>query len=138
MLAMTPTNEATFDAYVSPSIIMMCSSGSEAILRLLETTKLGGAVVVAAYHTDLGSAVERNSGYFSRPWEWAAIRTNTPWLVQFHSVNDRAVPVEEARFVAQQTHSEYVEMQDKGHFCIRKFPGALNLGSATVKTSPRH
>ena len=95
--------------------------------RLLETTKVAGAVVVAAYHTDLGDRAERNSGYFGRPWDWEKIRSNTPWLVQYQSTDDHCVPVEEARFVAEQTQNDYREFSGRGHFTQNKFPELLEM-----------
>ena len=42
-------------------------------------------VLVAAYYSDLESEHEAASGYFSRPWDWEAMRSNVNWVVQFHS-----------------------------------------------------
>lgn len=46
------------------------SSGAVAALRILETTKVLGVALVAAYHTDLGDETEKESGYFDAPWQW--------------------------------------------------------------------
>ncbi len=54
----------------------------------LETRKVRGAIIVSAYHSDLGDRQERESGYFSRPWLWDAIAANAGFLVQYHSVDD--------------------------------------------------
>ena len=48
------------------TIIIGHSSGAEAVMRLLETNKLLGAVLVSACHTDLGAASETISGYYNR------------------------------------------------------------------------
>ena len=51
-----------------------------AAMRLVEDNKVLGLVLVAAYDDDLGDELERNSGYFSRPWDWARIRTNAGFI----------------------------------------------------------
>ena len=93
------------------------SSGAAAALRLLETTRLAGAVLVAACHSDLGDPGERESGYFDRPWDWAAIRRHaTHFLVQLHGADDPFVPVEEGRAVSRWLQSEYHESPTAGHY----------------------
>jgi uncharacterized protein len=91
------------------------SSGAVAILRYLETHKIKGAVIVAGCHTDLGDEKEKASHYFDTPWNWEAIRKNADWIIQFASISDPFIPIEEARFIHEKTHSAYHEM-DKGHF----------------------
>jgi pimeloyl-ACP methyl ester carboxylesterase len=67
----------------SGTVVVGHSSGAEAAMRLAETTKLRAIVLVSACHTDLGIESERASGYYSRPWLWDAIRSNTAHIVQF-------------------------------------------------------
>ena len=69
----------------SDTILVGHSSGAEAGMRLAETVKLAGLVLVSACHTDLGDAGERAAGYYSRPWRWADIRANCGFIAQFHS-----------------------------------------------------
>jgi hypothetical protein len=45
---------------------------------------------------------------------WDAMRENTEWIVQFHPL----IPVEKERFVAEKLKSEYIELQDTGHFIV--------------------
>ena len=47
---------------------IVCFVGAEAGMRLLETTRVLGLVLVSACHTDLGVESEREAGYYSRPW----------------------------------------------------------------------
>eukprot|EP00672_Neobodo_designis_P017828 CAMPEP_0174841720 /NCGR_PEP_ID=MMETSP1114-20130205/9492_1 /TAXON_ID=312471 /ORGANISM="Neobodo designis, Strain CCAP 1951/1" /LENGTH=178 /DNA_ID=CAMNT_0016075913 /DNA_START=38 /DNA_END=570 /DNA_ORIENTATION=+ len=98
------------------TLVIGHSTGSACALRLLEKHKVAGCVLVAAYHTDLGDRMERESGYFSRPWDWDAIKRNAPWILQFHSVNDPLVPFEEAEFVAAKIGSQFEVSKDEGHF----------------------
>ena len=55
------------------TIVIGHSSGAVACMRLLESTRLWGAVLVSACHTDLGDAGERAAGYYSRPWQVSRI-----------------------------------------------------------------
>jgi predicted alpha/beta hydrolase family esterase len=98
------------------SIVVGHSSGAVAAMRLAETQRLLGSVLVGANHTDLGDALERKSGYFSRPWKWDKIRENQDFIIQFASTDDPFVPIEEARHIHEQLDSDYHEFSDKGHF----------------------
>lgn len=98
------------------SILVGHSSGAIAAMRLAETDKLLGTVLVGAYHTDLGITTEKQSGYFDRPWNWDAIKANQKWIIQYASENDPWIPIEEARFVHTKLDTEYHEFLDQGHF----------------------
>ena len=102
------------------TVVIGHSSGALALMRLLETIPLFGAILVSAAHTDLGDENERASGYFDTPWDWEAQKQNAKGFYhQFHSVDDHLIPVEEARYVASQLKSEkheYQELTDQGHF----------------------
>lgn len=105
---------------VGPDTVLVGhSSGAEAAMRLAEEAVVGGLVLVAACHTDLGDEGERASGYYppsGGPWRWDSIRKNTGWIVQFHSRDDHLVPVQEGRSVAQELKSEFVELNGHSHF----------------------
>ncbi|KAF9969992.1 putative hydrolase rbbp9 [Actinomortierella ambigua] len=105
-------------------VVIGHSSGAAAILRYAETRKVKGIVLVSAYHSDLGDAMERASGYFSRPWKWDAISKNAEWMVQFSSPSDNLVPIAEQRFVSAQLNGvDYIELPRRGHFINdRVFP----------------
>lgn len=98
------------------TVLIGHSSGAVAGLRLLESSRLLGLVLVSACFTDLGDEGERLSGYYSRPWDWRAIRGNAQWILQFHSLDDPFIPVEEARHVASSVGSEFRCFEDKSHF----------------------
>lgn len=98
------------------SILIGHSSGAVAALRYAETHKLNGIILVSACYTDLGDENEKISGYFNDPWYWNKIKTNVRWFIQFHSLNDPYIPVEEARFVHHRLNTEYYEYRDQGHF----------------------
>ena len=74
------------------SIIVGHSSGAAAAMRFAETRKVMGIVLVSAYTTDGGDETERTSGYFDRSWDWAAIKENAGFIVQFASEDDPFLP----------------------------------------------
>lgn len=98
------------------SILIGHSSGAVAIMRYLEDHKAAGAVLVGAYYTDLGDRREKESGYFDDEWKWNSIKNNCKWIIQFASVDDPYIPVEEARHIRSQLNTEYHEFSDRGHF----------------------
>ena len=98
------------------TILVGHSSGAIAAMRFAETNRVIGSVIVGAYHTDLGLLNEKQSGYFNRPWDWESIVRNQNWIIQFASLNDPWIPIEEARFVHEKLHTEYHESFYQGHF----------------------
>jgi predicted alpha/beta hydrolase family esterase len=131
-----PDNEAAHEAIWLPflrklgadenTIIIGHSSGAVAAMRYAETTKIFGSVLVGASQSDLGDKTERESGYFNRPWGWRAIRLNQNWIIQFASIDDPFIPIEEARFIRKQLKTEYYEFMDRGHFMSPSIPELLD------------
>jgi len=62
------------------SVVIGHSSGAAAAMRFAEQYKVAGLVLVAAYDDDLGDELERNSGYFNRPWNWDQIKQNAGFI----------------------------------------------------------
>uniref|UniRef100_A0A7S4P6J4 Peptidase S9 prolyl oligopeptidase catalytic domain-containing protein n=1 Tax=Paramoeba aestuarina TaxID=180227 RepID=A0A7S4P6J4_9EUKA len=88
----------------------------------MEQYKTAGCILVSAYNSDLGDELERNSGYFSRPFDYKKMKENTPFIVQFHSESDHLVPVEVGREVARLlSPTEYIETKNDGHFQAKKY-----------------
>ena len=85
-------------------------------MRFAEKYKIFGSILVGSYYTDLGFPTEKKSGYFDAPWDWNAIKSNQCWIVQFASVDDPWIPIEEPRFMHKMLQSEYHESDDQGHF----------------------
>lgn len=98
------------------TVIIGHSSGGVATLRYLEENKLLGAIVAGVNHTDLGFPEEKESGYYNTPWNWAAIKKNAHWLVQFASQDDPYIPIREPRLIHEKLDTEYHEYTDQGHF----------------------
>ena len=118
------------------TILVGHSSGAIAAMRFAENHRLLGSVLVGAYHSDLGLATEKISGYFDRPWKWDVIRQNQDWIVQFASLDDPWIPIEEARFVHEKLQTEYHESAHQGHFTgeeQRVFPELLQALQKRLK-----
>jgi len=98
------------------TVLIGHSSGAQAAMRLLETTKLKGCVLVSACVTDGGLESERISGYYDRPWQWDKIRSNAEWILQYHSSDDPFIGRKEADEVAENLRSEYTCFDDRSHF----------------------
>jgi predicted alpha/beta hydrolase family esterase len=44
------------------------------------------------------------------------------WIVQLHSADDDGIPVAEGRFIAEKLQSEYIELEQHGHFVDEDLP----------------
>lgn len=98
------------------SILIGHSSGAVAILRYLEDNRCRLAILVGAYHTDLGSEHEKKSGYFDEPWQWGTIKDNAEKIVIFASRDDPYIPISEPLFIKEKIGAEYHEYNNEGHF----------------------
>eukprot|EP01112_Ceratiomyxa_fruticulosa_P017209 TRINITY_DN5321_c0_g1_i5.p1 TRINITY_DN5321_c0_g1~~TRINITY_DN5321_c0_g1_i5.p1 ORF type:complete len:224 (+),score=50.59 TRINITY_DN5321_c0_g1_i5:196-867(+) len=103
------------------TILVGHSSGAACALRLLEEMKFLGVILVSAYHSDLGDETEAKSGYFNRPFDWQKIKSNAKWILQYHSTNDRLVPIKEGEEVQREIDSVFYKMK-LGHFQMGEFP----------------
>ena len=105
------------------TILIGHSSGAEAVMRYAEDNKLFGTILIGACHTDLGLQSEKDTGYYDEPWQWDKIKNNQKWIMQFHSIDDPFIPIEEARLVHEQLDTEYYEFKNRKHFGDgREFP----------------
>lgn len=98
------------------TIIIGHSSGAVAAMRFAEKNKIYGSILIGACYTDLGEEDEKISGYYEAPWNWEAIKNNQNWIVQFASIDDPYINIEEPRFIHNKLSTEYFEFKDQGHF----------------------
>ena len=127
----------------SDAVVVGHSSGAAAAMRLAEQHMLLGVVLVAAYDSDLGDETEAASGYFTRPFDYAAMRRNCGFVVQFGGAVDSLVPIAVQRRVAQGLRAaggdaifEYIELEDEDHFFETRAGDifhALSQGIAAVR-----
>jgi uncharacterized protein len=117
------------------TIVVGHSTGALMAMRLAETQKVGGLILVSAAHTDLGDEGERASGYFDTAWDWESQKKNAGFIHQFHSKDDHLIPVAEARFVAHHLKGPnhvYEELDGYSHF-FRPFKPLLDAVDRYVK-----
>lgn len=98
------------------TILVGHSSGAVASMRYAEKNKIFGTILVAPCYTDLGIKEEKLSGYYKKPWDWKSIRKNQKWVVQFSSVDDRFIPIKDARFISRKVKAKYFEFKHQSHF----------------------
>lgn len=102
------------------TVLIGHSSGAEAAMRVAEQRKVKGLVLLAACETDCGNEDEAQSGYYDKPWDWDRIKSNTEWILQYHSKDDPMIPSSEAESVAMNLDSDFTMYEDKGHFMTSK------------------
>lgn len=116
----------------SQTLVIGHSSGAACSLRLMEEHTFAACVLVSAYDDDMGDDLERESGYFSRSFDYSRMTQHVKFVLQFHSQSDHLVPVAIARRVATGLRKaaktaateeatggcvvEYIETADDGHF----------------------
>ena len=110
------------------TILIGHSSGAAAALRYAENHQLLGSVLIGAAYTDLNDETEKASGYFVDEWQWQAIRNNQEWVIQFASIDDPHIPIEEMRHIAEHVGARYHEFSDRGHFSEgEEFPELIEV-----------
>ncbi|XP_005992975.1 serine hydrolase RBBP9 [Latimeria chalumnae] len=117
------------------TVIIGHSSGAAAAMRYAETHKVYAIVLVSAYTSDLGDANERESGYFSRPWQWENIKSNCCCIVQFGSTDDPFLPWKEQQEAADGLGAELHKFTDKGHFQNTEFSELIDVVQKMLTTT---
>ena len=87
---------------------------------------------MSACVTDLGMESERISGYYNRPWQWEAMKSNVQFAAQFGSTDDPFIPWEEQQQVADGLATELLKFNDRGHFMNTAFPELLSYVKSAV------
>ena len=118
----------------SETLIVGHSSG--AILSLIIAQQnpepVGGLVAVSVFH-DNSLKWEPNNKLFDVPFDWRAIQAHAQKLLFIHSDNDPYVPLDQAKFVAENCRAEIMVIPDQGHFNLergeeyRQFPKLLDI-----------
>lgn len=113
-------------------VIVGWSSGAVAALRYAEEHKLCGSVLVAPCYTDLNDELEKQSGYYNKPWDWEKIKSNQNAIALVHSDNDPFIPQEEFEFIAQQLTPRIIKIPGAKHFMEQgAFPEVLEYLTQT-------
>jgi predicted alpha/beta hydrolase family esterase len=75
----------------------------------------------------LGIDTEQQSGYYDKARNWSQIKANVGTIIQFASIDDPYIPIEEARMIRDQLDTEYYEFPRKGHFMDEEFPELIQV-----------
>lgn len=94
------------------------SSGAVEILSLVQNlpagTKVKAAVLVSAFKDDLGW--ESLDELFLEPFDFDKIKANCDNFTYVHSDDDPHVPLEQAKYLADETDGELIVFPGQGHF----------------------
>jgi uncharacterized protein len=108
-------------------VIVGWSSGAVAALRYAETNKLRGSILIAPSVSDLGDDLEKQSGYFEKPWNWSDIKENHQNIALVYSDNDPFIPQEQFELVKRELSPAVIEISGAKHFIERtEFPEVLD------------
>jgi predicted alpha/beta hydrolase family esterase len=95
-------------------------------MRYAETHKIRGSVLIGPSTTDLGDALEKQSGYFDTPWDWNSIKANQEHIAIVHSDNDPYIPQSEFQVVERELSPDIINIPGAGHFIEQDtFPEVL-------------
>lgn len=107
-------------------VLLGWSSGAVAAMRYAEQHVIRGSVLVSPSYTDLGDELEKQSGYFDKPWKWKAIKSNQEKIALFWGDDDPYIPQNEFSFIAKQLQPEKFPIHGGKHFIKRQdFPELL-------------
>lgn len=112
------------------SILIGHSSGAAVALRFAESHRIYGSILIGALYTDFGYKEEKETGLFEKEWDWERIKKNQNWIIQFASLDDPFIPIEQPRHIHKMLETEYYEYKDQKHFgsehySPKKFPDLL-------------
>lgn len=108
-------------------VIIGWSSGAVAALRYAESNKLLGSILVSPCYTDLGDEMEKQSGYYDKPWDWEKIKANQSKIAIIWGDDDPYIPQSEFEFIADQLKPTQIKIHHGKHFIERQvFPELLH------------
>jgi predicted alpha/beta hydrolase family esterase len=107
-------------------IIIGWSSGAVAAMRYAEDTKILGSILVSPSYTDTGDELEKQSGYYDKPWQWSKIKTNQDKIALIWGDDDPYISQDEFTFIAQQLEPTQIKIAGGKHFIEQdQFPELL-------------
>lgn len=107
-------------------IIVGWSSGAVAAMRYAEENKIKGSVLISPSYTDLGDDLEKQSGYFDKPWDWEKIKNNQEKIALFYGDDDPYIPQDQFEFIASKLNPNVFKISRAKHFIeYQTFPELL-------------
>lgn len=107
-------------------VLVGWSSGAVAAMRYAEENKIKGSILISPCYTDLGDEMEKQSGYYDKPWQWDKIKACQDRIALIWGDNDPYIPQSEFEFIAKKLNPTQIKIQGAKHFIERKeFPELL-------------
>jgi predicted alpha/beta hydrolase family esterase len=107
-------------------VLVGWSSGAVAAMRYAETHKIRGSVLIGPCASDLNDALERQSGYFDKPWDWESIKANQRHIAIVYSDNDPFIPQEQFALIRNELDPDVIMLPGAKHFMEQDtFPEVL-------------
>ena len=107
-------------------VLVGWSSGAVAAMRYAESNRIKGSILISPCYTDLGDDMEKQSGYYDRPWQWEKIKTNQQKIALIWGDDDPYIPRLEFDHIAKQLNPTRIKIKGGAHFIERKeFPELL-------------
>lgn len=101
-------------------VIIGYSSGAVAAMRYTETKKVFGSVLISPSYTDTGDDLEKQSGYFDKPWQWYEIKKNQKKIALIYSDDDPYIPQSEFEYIAEKLNPTLIKVANGKHFIERR------------------
>lgn len=107
-------------------VLVGWSSGAVAAMRYAEDNKVKGSVLISPCYTDLDDEMEKQSGYYDKPWQWEKIKNNQDKIGLIWGDDDPYIPQAEFDFIAGQLSLTRIKIHEGKHFIERtEFPELL-------------
>ena len=107
-------------------VLVGWSSGATAAMRYAEENKIMGSVLISPLYTDVGDPLEKQSGYYDKPWNWESIKRNQEKIALFYGDDDPYYPQSEFEFIASKLNPETNKIHGGKHFLeYNSFPQVL-------------
>jgi predicted alpha/beta hydrolase family esterase len=108
-------------------VIIGWSSGAVAAMRYAENTKIQGSILVSPCYTDTGDDLEKQSGYYDKPWQWNNIKANQQKITLIWGDDDPYISQSEFTYIADQLQPTQIKVVEGKHFIEQdQFPELLD------------
>lgn len=92
------------------------SSGAVAAMRYAEDNKVLGSVLTSPCYTDTGDELEKQSGYYDKPWKWEKIKANQGKTALIWGDDNPYIPQSEFEYIAQRLNPTQIKVPGGKHF----------------------
>ena len=97
-------------------VIIGWSSGAVAAMRYAEENRIKGSILVSPCYTDLDDELEKQSGYYDKPWNWQVIKNNQENIALFYGDDDPYIAQGEFELIGKELDADIHKIHSGGHF----------------------